>query len=158
MIKGILLGGSIIDDKQKEEGAVYIASLTRTETAFRPYVYLIGFESRNYPGGSTQSPVLLDKEKTDIGLPDWYLSDYHQKDLEKHLDRIMSSDVKQITISYVSFDTVNMREQNPSAFYKKELIRSGEAEREHSFDFGERTADDILEAREWILQAKSDQE
>jgi McrBC 5-methylcytosine restriction system component len=156
MIKGILLGGSIVDDKQKEEGAVYIASLTRTETAFRPYVYLIGFESRNYPGGSTQSPVLLDKEKSDVGLPDWYLSDYHQKDLEKHLDRIMSADVKQITISYVSFDTVNMREQNPSAFYKKELTESGEAER--CFDFGEKTTDDIVEAREWILQTKNDQE
>lgn len=150
LVENILLGGSIVEDN-KEEGAIYISSLAATEIAFRPYVYLIGFESKKYPPVSMQSPVLLDEERNDIGLPDRYCSTKQSEEIEKHLDRILNSDAKCITFSYVSFDTVNMRELNPSAIYQKELKDSGCKER--IFGFAEESVTDILEAREWLLQA-----
>ncbi|MGN0438047.1 MAG: hypothetical protein ACI4F4_05935 [Lachnospiraceae bacterium] len=149
MIEHMLLGGSFVEDK-KEAGAVYIASLSHTEMGFRPYVYLMGFESQNYPGDHPQSPILLDEEMEQIGLPKRRMSGRPGEQLEEKLKRIIASDVKGITISYVSYDTVNMREQNPSAFYQQALKESGATER--LFGFAEERYSDILEAREWLLQ------
>ena len=149
LVQNILLGGKSLED-QKEEGALYVGSLSHTELAFRPYVYLIGFEARNYPGDNTQSPILLDEEMRSMGLSEQYLSGKRREESEKKLQRIVASATKLVTISYVSYDTVNMREQNPSAFYQKE--RGKTAGKERLFGFAEENRTDILEAREWLLQ------
>ena len=149
MIEGILLNGNCSEDN-KEEGAIYVSSLQNTEVGFRPYLYLIGFESRNYPGDSAQSPILLDEEMRNIGLPEHALSHKHRDNLENRLKRILASNSKLQTISYVSYDTVNMREQNPSAFYQKELKDSGC--NEALYGFVEDDESRILEAREWLLK------
>lgn len=148
MAEIMLLGGRITEESS-EEGAVYIGSLAGTETVFRRYVYLIGFESRNYPGADTQSPVLLDEDMELLGLDERHKASMRREEAEEKLERIMSSGAERITVSYVSYDTVNMREQNPSSFYQKQLERTGGEE--ELFGFGEENADQVLEAREKIL-------
>ena len=149
MLTHMLLGGTVVEDR-KEGGAIYIASLSHTEVGFRPYVYLMGFEAQNYPGDNPQSPVLLDEEMEQMGLPEERMSGKRREQLEEKLKRIMTSEVEALTISYVSYDTVNMREQNPSSFYQQALKESRATER--LFGFAEKQYSDILEAREWLLQ------
>lgn len=148
MAETMLLGGRIVEDR-REEGAIYIGSLGRTEMVFRPYVYLLGFESRNYPGTQVQSPVLLDMDKMGLELPQMHLSARKTEELEEKLRHIMASPAELITISYVSYDTVNMREQNPSSFYQK-LFEDSDCE-EQLFDFREEESSKVLEAREQML-------
>lgn len=149
LIESMLIGGNCTEENS-EEGALFISSLNYAEVGFRPYIYMMGFESRNYPGGINQSPILLDIEMDVLGLPKHYKSDYRREKQEAKLNRIISSNAKVITMSYVSYDTVNMREQNPSAFLQRILKNSGCKER--LYGFSEVDKEMILEVREWILQ------
>lgn len=150
MIHGILLGGNVTDTCD-EGGALYIASLGYTEKVFRPYIYLLGFEARSFPGVIIQSPVLLDDDIKSMNLPERYLSKYAQEVLIEHMNRVIESDAKLITVSYVSYDTVNMREQNPSAFYQE--LKNASGKKEKLFGFGDKDVTTILEAREWIVNS-----
>ena len=74
--------------------------------------------------------------------------------ISKAIDTTWASDKYSLplqiaNVSMTSYDTINMREQNPSAYYQKELKNSGMEEK--TFGFAEDDASRILEAREWLL-------
>ena len=79
---------------------------------------MTGFSSANYNSNSAQLAVLLDDEMS--GLSEKYkkYTVAEQDRLNKaKIDRIIFSVNSNVTISYVCFDTVNMREQNPAEFF-----------------------------------------
>ena len=145
----VLLGEMTHEKSKTESGSLYIASLMKTETIFRPHVYFLGFEARNYPGSHMQSSVLLDKDMKELGLDERYMSTgKSQKEVER-VKRLLESDAEYITISYVSYDSVHMREQNPSSVYQEEL-QSNHIQ-ENKFGFTAANKDDVMELREWVL-------
>ena len=166
-----ILEGEHICKKTQEQGSILISSLDAIAVASRPHVYLVGQNGKDFPGTFRESPVLLDKERIELGL----LADLVSKEEERkkyHLLQVLSSnDIDTLTISYVYYDTVHMREQNPSSFYqklwmeckakekeKKEKGEIAESElKEKEVGFAELEKEQILEKRERYLSI-SDQD
>lgn len=109
-----------IKDNDDKKGALLITTLSATECASRKYVYMTGFSSADYNSNSSQMAVLLDDEM--VALSEEYkkysVAEGDRLDREK-IDRIIFSNKADVTLSYIYFDTINMREQNPAGFYVK---------------------------------------
>lgn len=142
-----------IKDNDKEEGALLISTLSATECVSRKYVYMTGFSSANYNSNSAQLAVLLDDEMS--GLSEKYkkYTVAEQDRLNKaKIDRIIFSVNSNVTISYVCFDTVNMREQNPAEFYVKCITLAGVDIKDiPTIGFEANSCDDIITKEEFYL-------
>lgn len=142
-----------IKDNDKEEGALFISTLSATECVSRKYVYLVGFSSVSYNGNSPQLAVLLDDEMMSLseGYKKYTVTEGDRLDREK-IDRIIFSDRADVTLSYVCFDTINMREQNPAGFCVKCLDLAGKDVKDiPTIGFEPAGRDDVLTKEEFYL-------
>ena len=102
-----------------------LGALSSLPPEVRENVYILGLDSNNFKSSISDSPILTDSEKLLLGVrdTDFNMSKkiYNRKErkLLEFLSLISNNKNLHLTLSYVSFDSVNIKEANQSSFYMR---------------------------------------
>jgi len=112
-----LLSGESCMSRQEHAGKLFALPLTEAFCTGRKYLYVCGM-SRFCLQGGTESPVFLDVERKQFGLPD-------MKEREElntfRLFQMLSQHDGEVVISYSGYDTERMIELEPALLYRELL-------------------------------------
>ncbi len=146
----LILEGVRIKSTPASDDAILATSPSTAGYVIRPYVYVIGVDAGRFPIKANESPVLLDRERQQLGL-NFDLSAQAESQSIYRLLEALSGDIKQLILGYNYFDTVGIKEKNASSFYKRLLENQGIAKEDiHKSGFiGDPQM--ILEAKEYYL-------
>lgn len=123
----VLLSKQRINTDEEAEDAILVTSCDASGLVIRPYVYVIGLDADSFPKRGNESPVLLDEERIAVEM-DFHLASMTEKNSIYSLLEQLSGCNGRVVFGYNYFDTVAIREKNPSSFYqlltdKQELLK-----------------------------------
>lgn len=108
-------------------GKIHLTSYRTASWVNREHVFLLGMDSGRFPGVAMEDPFLLDEERTLVS-PNWLItSEEKLEDKIREMKRFLTAVSGKLTMSYPYFDTVDQREQYPSAWYLEALDAGKEA-------------------------------
>lgn len=61
-----ILGEHKVTAAQPEPGALHIAPLERASYSGRRHIYIVGLDESSFPGGTSEDPILLDYERSEL--------------------------------------------------------------------------------------------
>lgn len=104
------LGGSV------EPGAVYCASLSQAVCTGRKHLYVVGLSRYAVQGERKESPVLLDRERTALGMK---TSVDLGREQEFRLLTLLVRHEGSLVLTYPDFDSDGMLPQEPAPFFRE---------------------------------------
>lgn len=108
-----------------KENSLYFTSIDNALSCLRPYLFIVGLSSNNFPGMSKEDPVLLDEdyEAFDVNKASNRNIINNKETFFRLLDEANKEDVS-IHLSYAFYNSQSLKEQNASSVifesYKKE--------------------------------------
>lgn len=99
-----------------KEGALYFTSIEDAISCLRPYLFIVGLSSNNFPGVSKENPILLDEDYEAFGVH--RASTRNITENKESFFRLLSeandNDVS-IHLSYAYYNSQSLKEQNSSS-------------------------------------------
>jgi len=99
-----------------EPGKILVSGIASGGVSGRKNTYIIGFDSRRFPGGAAQDPILLDEERKSMGR-ELILSEERLREKLYDLNLMMAGLRGNVTISYSAYDIKDDRSLFPSSVY-----------------------------------------
>lgn len=102
--------------QSSEVGKLYFTSISNASSALRPYLFIVGLSSNNFPGSSKEDSFLLDRDFEAFGV-----SNYSNKDIESNKNSFFNliKEAKKhdvhIHLSYAYYNSQTLKEQNASS-------------------------------------------
>ena len=108
-----------------KEGTLYFTSVANALSCLRPYLFIIGLSSNNFPGSSKENPMLLDEDYQEFGEPKASIrSIVRNKESFFLLLSEASKNNVSIHLSYAYYNSQSLKGQNASSVifesYQKE--------------------------------------
>ena len=99
-----------------KEGALYFTSIENAISCLRPYLFIVGLSSNNFPGVSKENPILLDEDYEAFDVPRASIRSINdnKETFFKLLDEANDNDVS-IHLSYAYYNSQSLKEQNSSS-------------------------------------------
>ena len=108
-----------------KDGTLYFTSINHAVSCLRPYLFIIGLSSNNFPGSNKENPILLDEDYESFGV-----SSASTRGIRRNKDAFFKliNEAKDhnvsIHLSYAFYNSQSLKEQNASSVifesYKKE--------------------------------------
>lgn len=114
-VKDLLLSLRINKSKPKP-GHLHISTYRNGVYNSRPNVYIVGLDNRNFPGGTGEDPLLLDRERVQLGRNIPVLQNSGQDNLYVML-QLLAQSTGRVTISYSNFDINDNRVVSPAHIF-----------------------------------------
>ena len=99
-----------------EAGKLYFTSIDNASSALRPYLFIVGLSSNNFPGSSKEDPFLLDRDYKVFGV-----NDFSNKTIENNknaffnlIEEARKHNVH-IHLSYSYYNSQSLKDQNASS-------------------------------------------
>ena len=108
-----------------KEGSLYFTSINNALSCLRPYLFIVGLSSNNFPGMSKEDPMLLDEDYETFGVEKASNRNIinNKETFFRLLNEANENDVS-IHLSYAYYNSSSLKEQNASSIifesYKKE--------------------------------------
>lgn len=99
-----------------KEGKLYFTSINNVLSCLRPYLFVAGLSSNNFPGISKENPMLLDEDYQAFGEEKASNKDIlrNKQNFFRLLDEASSNGVS-IHLSYAYYNSQSLKEQNASS-------------------------------------------
>lgn len=159
-IKDLLLSIKVYQSKPKP-GHIHVSSYKSGIYNNRPNVFVVGLNNRDFPGATSEDPLLLDSERKLLARNIPLLQNSSQENLYTMLQMLAHS-FNQVTISYSSFDIGNNRAISPAHLFLQ-CFRLATGKNEAEFKDIKNlpsplSVDDILENKDyWNQQMNMEQ-
>jgi ATP-dependent helicase/DNAse subunit B len=111
-MKDLLLSINVLKSSAKP-GCLHITSYDHGIYEAREFVYIVGLDSRKFPGGENENPLLLDTERNRLGNG---LNVTEHKSQEKlyHLVQLLAQQEGEVSLSYCNFSVNDNRVVHPA--------------------------------------------
>lgn len=114
-VRDLLLSVRIYQSKPKP-GHLHIASYKSGIYNARPNVFIVGLDNRSFPGGVSEDPILLDRERQKLARNIPILENSGQENLYWLL-QLLAHSSGSVTVSYSSFDIIDNRAVSPAHLF-----------------------------------------
>lgn len=117
-------GGIRVGAHEPESGKIHCQGLSQGQFSPRSQVFIPGLSARLFPGSPSDGPVLLDRERINLGT--LQLTQEAPFIKEQQLSRVLSGAAQALYFSMPAFDPLEHREEAPSAaFLQLYRLQSG---------------------------------
>lgn len=119
--------GTLRKNESPENAAVTVRKLSAWSVLERPIAYVVGMSLVNMQGSNVESPVITDKElREEINDGEKYtVSGKERSKAENFFVTLSTFDGENISFGYSDYDTVDHRDTNPSAIYRRAIDEEG---------------------------------
>ncbi len=99
-----------------KEGALYFTSIENAISCLRPYLFIVGLSSNNFPGVSKENPIILDEDYEAFGVFKASTRNIvnNKETFFKLLEEANDNNVS-IHLSYAYYNSQSLKEQNSSS-------------------------------------------
>lgn len=125
------LKGSSKDLSTPEPGKLHAARFSNTMLISRPYVFVVGLDAGHFPERRSESTILSDVDRK--GLSKDLVLEQRKTDSTYKLLEVLGGFKGEVNFIYSYYDTVKVKETNPSSFIQEMLGRDGIPKSEYSF-------------------------
>ena len=105
-----------VSHKPEEKGKLYFTSIDRAVSCLRPYLFIVGLSSSNYPGANKEDPNLFDRDYEPFGVKEASNRTINNnKNSYTNLIKEASSLGVNIHLSYAFYNSMTLKTQNASS-------------------------------------------
>ena len=98
-------------------GHLAIAPLHRAGYTYRPHIYVVGMDEGTFPGGATEDPILLDRERCGVST-ELELRRTRPAEQVYHLHRVLGMAPGKVTLLSCQRSLSDSRERYPAALFQ----------------------------------------
>ncbi len=114
-LEDLLLSIRVLQSGPKP-GSLHVASYQSGLYHSRNHIYIVGLDNRKFPGGSNEDPLLLDRERKNLGNGLPFMQESGKNKLYQMLQLLAQSE-GHVTVSYCHFDVNENRDVSPSHLF-----------------------------------------
>lgn len=129
-----------ISRRTSKEGNIYFTTIDNAFMSLRPYVFIVGLSSNNFPGSSREDPILLDKDYEGFNVENASSRGVkNNRDTYLSFIRFASKYNVEIHLSYSYYNSETLKTQNASSVlfetYKKESNQDNKTVKDFEDEF-----------------------
>ena len=118
-----------VSRQSPEAGKLYFTSISNASSCLRPYLFVVGLSSNNFPGGSQEDPMIIDHDYLSFGVPVDETSNKGIRDNKNSFFSLLYESNKygiEVHLSYSYYNSQSLKSQNASSvLFDSYKIESG---------------------------------